>query len=97
MRHMVWFLVAGAVGCAPRPRPSVVARAGAVPRVAACENPRVPATFMLVDGRELTCEELQAIPEGRVLRVDVINGRDAVAIYGQRAAHGAVLVTLTKP
>jgi len=90
-------LLLGVSGCAQHNtiRPDAVAPNERVAYI--CGNLRAEQPLVLFDGRELPCDDRMAVDDDEIERVIFLRGVDAVKVYGPRASHGAVLITLKKP
>ena len=57
--------------------------------------------FIVVDGNVVTEQDIKLITPNDIDKLEILKGATATAIYGSRAANGAVLITLkhsqTKP
>lgn len=49
--------------------------------------------LLLLDGREITVEEFNKLDKNTIAVIDILKGETAVSRYGQRAKHGAILLT----
>ncbi|MGI6242037.1 MAG: TonB family protein [Prevotella sp.] len=52
--------------------------------------------YILVDGVEKTKAEMKALSPDKIESVDVLKGDAAIAKYGEKAQHGAILITTKK-
>ncbi len=52
--------------------------------------------YVMVDGKEITSEQMNAIDPSTIEKVEVLKGAKAIGQYGDKAKDGAVLITLKK-
>ncbi len=52
--------------------------------------------LVVVDGKEIPHDQLSAIAPDRIESINVLKGEKAVALYGERAKEGAIIVTMKK-
>ncbi len=52
--------------------------------------------FTLVDGKEITSDQMNAIDPNTIEKMEVLKGENAVSKYGEKAKDGAVIITLKK-
>ncbi|MBL0359055.1 MAG: N-acetylmuramoyl-L-alanine amidase [Chitinophagaceae bacterium] len=60
-------------------------------------EPIKPAPLYILDGKEEDSTVLKRVNPDNIDRVDVLKGESAVALYGERAKNGIVLITTKKP
>jgi len=58
--------------------------------------PPTPKTLILVDGKEVSYDELDKIKGESIDHMDVLKGESATKLYGEKAKHGAVLIFTKK-
>ncbi len=56
----------------------------------------VEQSLILVDGKEISRDQLSAIEPDRIESINVVKGDQAVALYGEKAKKGAIVVTMKK-
>lgn len=52
--------------------------------------------LVVVDGKEIPHDQLSAIAPDRIESINVVRGEKAVALYGEKAKEGAIIVTMKK-
>lgn len=57
---------------------------------------KLSSQIILVDGKEVTAEELKNISPDRIASMNIIKGEKAIAIYGAKAQEGAVVIETKK-
>ena len=88
--------VAVPAGSPMRVRDAAPTTAGAVAEGAAplrVAAPGAPAPLYVLDGREITSAEMQALDPNTIASIDVVKGAGATAEYGARGANGVVRIT----
>ena len=58
--------------------------------------PPTPKTLILVDGKEVSYDELDKIKGESIDHMDVLKGESATKIYGEKAKNGVILITTKK-
>ena len=53
-------------------------------------------SFCVVDGREASCRDVLQMVSARVDSVEVLDGRTAAALYGERANAGVLVVSIKR-
>ena len=51
----------------------------------------------IVDGKEISYNQMGEIPSSQIAGVDVLKGKTATNLYGKKAKNGAILITTKKP
>ncbi len=59
-------------------------------------GPNLSDMLILLDGHEISEEELRSLDKTNIDKIDLLKGENAVARYGERAKNGALLLTMTK-
>jgi len=53
-----------------------------------------PQPLIMVDGKEITGEQMEAINPDMIESISVLKDKESVKIYGAKAEHGVILITL---
>ncbi len=53
-----------------------------------------PQPLIMVDGKEITGEQMEAINPDMIESISVLKDKESVRIYGDKAEHGVILITL---